>query len=84
MPVAPVKAADGAEEAKAVDPKSVTELTLAERKKLRMMRFKSGGAEGNTIDALEQMQEQKDKINARAQRFGIVTKDMADDRIKER
>ena len=49
---------------------------MAEKKKLRMMRFKSGGAESNTLDALEQLQEQKDKIRARAERFGVVTKEM--------
>jgi len=57
---------------------------MAEKKKLRMMRFKQGGAESNTMDALEQLQEQKDKIKARAERFGVVTKEMQQDKIKER
>ena len=61
---------------------------MAERKKLRKMRFKpqeSGDLAGaNTFEMQERLREQKEKMKARAQRFGIVTKEMNEERIKNR
>ncbi len=69
--------------------KKLEEMTFAERKKLRQMRFKTMAssdslAETNTLEMQERLREQKEKMKARAQRFGIVTKEMNDERIKER
>lgn len=67
------------------------ELTQEERKQLRLARF--GGGKGNitglqeaatTIEALQMMEEQKLKKLQRAERFGIVTKELSEKKIKER
>lgn len=71
-----------------VSPTNMAELTLAERKKLRHIRFKTGGSMDvsttNTMDALGLLREQKEKMKARAKRFGVLTEEMNEDRIKER
>jgi thioredoxin reductase len=64
------------------------DLSMAERKKLRLMRFKGqagmDSVNHNTHDALEKMREQKEKMKARAERFGIVTKEIKEEKIKNR
>ena len=73
-------------EQQAPQEKNLSEMTLAERKKLRQMRFKTTGdlAATNTLEMREKHREEKEKMLARAQRFGIVTKEMNEERIKER
>ena len=64
------------------------DLSMAEKKKLRMMRFKgqSGmdSVNNNTMDGLEKLREQKEKMKARAERFGVVTKEIREEKIKNR
>ena len=84
-------------EAEAADPiKQMDELTQQEKKQLRLARFgsfdKKGGAaaipgiEGaaTTLEAMKLLEEQKRKKLERAERFGIVTKELSEKRIKER
>ena len=93
MPASPLKIDNDDEEAK-IEPlpqlqtqKSLQEMSLAERKRLRKMRFKPTQTDltgGNTLEMQERLMEQKEKMKARAQRFGIVTKEMNEERIKNR
>lgn len=69
----------------------MSELTQQERKQLRLARFGGGksnipGVEGaaTTIEALELLEEQKRKKLERAARFGIMTKELSEQRIKAR
>ena len=51
------------------------------------MRFKSAGenmAESNTLEMQKRLREEKEKMKQRAQRFGIVTKEMNEEKIKAR
>lgn len=65
--------------------KKLDEMTDAERKRLRQMRFKSKDlAETNTLEMQERLREHKERLKARAERFGTFTKEMNDERIKER
>lgn len=68
------------------------DLTQQERKQLRMARFGSGvqgkgGVPGipeaaTTLEAMQLLEEQKRKKLERAERFGIVTKELSEQRIK--
>ena len=72
------------------------ELTLEERKRLRLARFggqngKKGGSilpgmanVSTTVEAMQLMEEQKRKKLERAERFGIPIKELQEKRIKER
>jgi len=71
--------------------KQMGELTQQQRKELRLARF--GGNNGKlpsmqqaatTIEALALMEEQKRKKLERAERFGILTKELSEKKIKER
>ena len=61
---------------------------MADKKKLRMMRFKGqdglDSVNNNTLDALEKMREHKEKMKARSERFGVVTKEIREEKIKNR
>ena len=65
------------------------ELSQQERKQLRMARFGAGKGEGipeaaTTLETMQLIEEQKRKKLERAERFGIVTKELSEKRIKER
>ena len=69
----------------------MSELTAQERKQLRMARFGSG--KGNmpglqeaatSVEALQLLEEQKRKKLERAERFGIVTKEISEKKIQQR
>lgn len=71
--------------------KKMGELTQQERKELRLARFGGSkeqipGLQGaaTTIEALKLIEEQKRKKLERAERFGIVTKELNEKKIKER
>ena len=71
--------------------KQMGELSQQERKQLRLARFGKGKDQipglqeaATTIEALELIEEQKRKKLERAERFGIVTKELSEKRIKER
>ena len=71
--------------------KQMGELSQQERKQLRQARFGVGKDQipglqeaATTIEALELIEEQKRKKMERAERFGIVTKELSEKRIKER
>ena len=64
-------------------------MSVQQRKELRQARFggESGLALGGvqtTVEAYEKMEELNKKKLERAERFGIVTKEMTEKRIKER
>ena len=63
-----------------VKPTDIAELSAQERKALRKQRFGSldatQKATATTLDALKQLEENKKKMLERAERFGIVTKEM--------
>ena len=63
----------------------MSELTDQERKQLRMARFGSGKSAmpgmqeaATTVEALKLLEEQKRKKLERAERFGIVTKEISE------
>ena len=71
--------------------KKMEELTQQQRKELRMARFGGGkvGIPGlkeaaTTVEALQLLEEQKRKKLERAERFGILTKEIREKRIKDR
>ena len=71
--------------------KQMGDLSQQERKQLRQARFGVGKDQipglqeaATTIEALELIEEQKRKKMERAERFGIVTKELSEKRIKER
>ena len=71
--------------------KKMEELTMQERRELRQARFGGGKAAipgmkeaATTVEALALIEEQKRKKMERAERFGIVTKEISEKRIKER
>lgn len=71
--------------------KIMSELTAAERKQLRMARFGAGTAKmpgmqeaSTTIEALKLIEEQKRKKLERAERFGLITEELTEKRIKQR
>lgn len=72
--------------------KTIEELTLQQRCELRQVRFGNGKETiitgmkeaTTTVEALQFMEEQKRRQLERAERFGIVTKEMNEMRIKER
>ena len=81
-------AAVGAEDTDPLKAK-MGELSMQERKQLRMARFGAGKGEGipeaaTTLETMQLIEEQKRKKLERAERFGIVTKELSEKRIKER
>jgi len=64
-------------------------LTAQEKKQLRDIRFgkgkdATGSGAATTAEALQQLEEKKKKMQERAERFGIETKEMQQDKIKQR
>lgn len=72
--------------------KSLQELTLAEKRRVRLMRFQGisdqveKGGEGflDTRTVIATMQEEDEKRRQRALKFGVETKEMANEKRKER
>ncbi|CDW71422.1 UNKNOWN [Stylonychia lemnae] len=65
---------------------STADLSLKEKKELRKQRFTLLGSNPNvtTVDALQKLQEEREKKLQRAQKFGIVTKEVEDLKRQER
>jgi len=64
-------------------------LTAAEKKQSREIRFGKGGADAGTgaattAEAAELLEAKKQKMKDRAERFGIVTKEMHKEKLAER
>lgn len=70
--------------------KQIGELSVQQRKQLRQARFGNGqavpglSAASTTVEAFHKMEELNKKRQERAERFGIVTKEIKEKRIKER
>ena len=78
------KPEDGAQEQKKIE-----ELSIQERKQLRLARFGgtlngTGKGPATTIEALERMEELKKKKIERAERFGTLTPELTQKKIKDR
>lgn len=65
---------------------AIAELSAQEKKELRKQRFNTLGSDPHvtTADALQRLKEEKEKRLARAQKFGIVTKDVEELKRQER